>query len=58
MTILGIDHVQLAMPVGAEDTAREFYHGVLGWQRPRSLPTWRSGADAGSSAGTHISIWG
>ncbi|MXP45740.1 VOC family protein [Allopontixanthobacter sediminis] len=30
MTILGIDHVQLAMPVGAEDTAREFYHGVLG----------------------------
>ena len=30
MTILGIDHVQLAMPVGAEDIAREFYHGVLG----------------------------
>jgi len=30
MLIERIDHVQLAMPVGAEDRAREFYHGVLG----------------------------
>lgn len=30
MSILEIDHVQLAIPVGAEETAREFYHGVLG----------------------------
>jgi catechol 2,3-dioxygenase-like lactoylglutathione lyase family enzyme len=29
-TWLGIDHVQLAMPVGREDVAREFYAGVLG----------------------------
>ena len=28
--ITGIDHVQIAMPVGAEDAARAFYHGVLG----------------------------
>ncbi len=28
--ITGIDHVQLAMPVGAEDLARAFYSGVLG----------------------------
>ncbi|WP_426105809.1 VOC family protein [Massilia sp. TSP1-1-2] len=28
--ITGIDHVQLAMPVGAEDIARRFYSGVLG----------------------------
>lgn len=28
--ILGIDHVQLAMPVGQEDGARAFYCGVLG----------------------------
>lgn len=28
--ILGIDHVQLAMPVGEEDKAREFYAGLLG----------------------------
>ncbi len=26
----GIDHVQLAIPVGGEDAAREFYVGVLG----------------------------
>jgi catechol 2,3-dioxygenase-like lactoylglutathione lyase family enzyme len=30
MLIERIDHVQLAMPVGAEDRAREFYQGVLG----------------------------
>lgn len=28
--ITGIDHVQLAMPVGAEEAARAFYSGVLG----------------------------
>ena len=27
---VGIDHVQLAMPVGGEPDAREFYVGVLG----------------------------
>ncbi len=27
---IGIDHVQLAMPIGAEDQARTFYAGVLG----------------------------
>lgn len=30
MTILGIDHVQLAMPQGGEDIARAFYVGALG----------------------------
>ena len=29
MSIIGIDHVQLAMPEGGEDRAREFYGGVL-----------------------------
>lgn len=28
--ILGLDHVQLAMPVGQEDAARDFYGGILG----------------------------
>ena len=28
--ITGIDHVQLAMPIGAEDRARAFFTGVLG----------------------------
>jgi catechol 2,3-dioxygenase-like lactoylglutathione lyase family enzyme len=29
MTILAIDHVQLAMPAGEEDAARAFYAGLL-----------------------------
>ena len=28
--IIGLDHVQLAMPSGGEDAARRFYGGVLG----------------------------
>jgi catechol 2,3-dioxygenase-like lactoylglutathione lyase family enzyme len=28
--LLAIDHVQLAMPAGAEDRARAFYVGILG----------------------------
>ena len=30
MPILRVDHVQLAMPKGGEDRAREFYSGLLG----------------------------
>jgi len=30
MPIIGIDHVQLAMPAGQEERAREFYRDVLG----------------------------
>ena len=30
MTILGIDHVQVAAPAGCEDAARAFYGGLLG----------------------------
>ena len=30
MPIVGIDHVQLAMPAGREDEAREFYARLLG----------------------------
>ena len=29
MAIVGIDHVQLAMPAGREDEARDFYVGLL-----------------------------
>lgn len=31
MTILSIDHVQLAMPAGEEEKARQFYMNVLGF---------------------------
>jgi catechol 2,3-dioxygenase-like lactoylglutathione lyase family enzyme len=40
MQIIGIDHVQLAMPAGDEDKAREFYSGLLGIpevQKPAAL---------------------
>lgn len=32
---VAIDHVQLAIPVGAEDEARSFYVGVLGFTEVR-----------------------
>ena len=38
--ILGLDHVQLAMPAGQESAARAFYSGVLGLieeQKPANL---------------------
>ena len=31
MSILSIDHVQIAMPAGQEDQARAFYIGILGF---------------------------
>lgn len=30
MTITGIDHIQLAMPAGGEQEARQFYADLLG----------------------------
>jgi len=30
MTVLGLDHVQIAMPRGGEDAARAFYSRILG----------------------------
>ena len=40
MRVLGIDHVQIAMPKGSEDRARGFYGQVLGMQeipKPQAL---------------------
>lgn len=40
MTILGLDHVQLAMPAGGEEMARGFYIGLLGFAeaaKPKQL---------------------
>jgi catechol 2,3-dioxygenase-like lactoylglutathione lyase family enzyme len=36
--VVGIDHVQLAMPAGGEDAAREFYAHVLGIPEVRKPP--------------------
>lgn len=44
MKIVGIDHVQLAMPAGGEDEARAFYGGVLGLEElPKPEPLSRRG---------------
>ena len=40
MTIVGIDHIQLAMPAGREEDARRFYSvllGLLETPKPREL---------------------
>jgi catechol 2,3-dioxygenase-like lactoylglutathione lyase family enzyme len=36
--IAALDHVQLAMPAGAEDVAESFYCGVLGFTREPKPP--------------------
>jgi catechol 2,3-dioxygenase-like lactoylglutathione lyase family enzyme len=44
--VIDLDHVQLAMPAGQEETARAFYCGVLGLteeEKPANLAT-RGGA--------------
>ena len=38
MAIVGIEHVQLAMPPGEEDVARAFYSDVLGIPEVPKLP--------------------
>ena len=39
MPVVGIDHVQLAMPAGGEDEATAFYEGLLGLPRvPKPAP--------------------
>ena len=43
MTVVAIDHVQLAMPAGGEASAQEFYEGLLGLRRvpkPPHLERW------------------
>lgn len=38
MTILGLDHIQLAMPAGEEDKARTFYRDLLGLPEVQKPP--------------------
>lgn len=44
MPVVGLDHVQLAMPAGGEDRARSFYRDVLGVpERPKPDTAGRGG---------------
>lgn len=59
--IIGIDHVQLAMPAGREDDARRFYAGALGLtevQKPAGLAgrggCWFASADG--SVAVHLGV--
>jgi catechol 2,3-dioxygenase-like lactoylglutathione lyase family enzyme len=59
MRIVGVDHVQLAMPAGGEDAARRFYGDVLGLEeiaKPASL-VGRGGAwFRGGSVELHLGV--
>jgi catechol 2,3-dioxygenase-like lactoylglutathione lyase family enzyme len=56
--VVGLDHVQLAIPAGGEDRARTFYAGLLGMEevpKPASLSA--SGCwFTGGGAALHIGI--
>jgi len=55
-SFLAIDHVQLAMPAGEEETARKFYSDVLG-RKFLNHRNWPSAAAAGLKAGACRFIW-
>jgi catechol 2,3-dioxygenase-like lactoylglutathione lyase family enzyme len=38
MAVIGIDHIQLAMPAGEENAARAFYDGLLGLKEVAKPP--------------------
>lgn len=52
MRFVALDHVQLAMPPGGEDAARQFYCKVLGFEELRKPPVLaaRGGVWCGSGA--------
>ena len=55
--IVGIDHVQLAMPRGGEDRARAFYAGVLGMAEvPKPEHLAASGGCWFEGGGAHVHL--
>ncbi len=59
MTVIGIDHVQLAMPHGGEEQARRFYAGVLGMReiaKPAHLAVNGGVWFEGGSAHVHLGV--
>ena len=59
MRVYGLDHVQLAMPRGAEEQARAFYAGVLGLTEMPKPPhlALRGGVwFAGGTARLHLGV--
>lgn len=59
MRILGIEHVQIAIPVGSQDPARAFYGGILGFseiQKPASMAERKSIWFVAGTVNLHLGI--
>ncbi len=57
MAVIGLDHIQLAMPRGGEDDARAFYCGLLGMQeRAKPEPLASRGGCWFEAGGLHIHL--
>ncbi|HSJ77330.1 MAG TPA: VOC family protein [Erythrobacter sp.] len=58
MAIIGLDHVQIAIPAGGEDQARAFYAGLLGMTEvPKPANQSASGCwFIGGAASLHIGV--
>jgi len=59
MPILSLDHVQIAIPVGGETRARDFYSGILGLTeiaKPASMAGRNSIWFAAGSVNLHLGI--
>jgi catechol 2,3-dioxygenase-like lactoylglutathione lyase family enzyme len=55
--IVGIDHVQLAMPAGGEEAARRFYGDVLGFEEvPKPAALAGRGGAWFRSGGVHLHL--
>lgn len=55
--IIGIDHVQIAMPAGQEDIARDFYEGLLGLREvPKPEPLRARGGAWFEGPGTIVHV--
>jgi catechol 2,3-dioxygenase-like lactoylglutathione lyase family enzyme len=54
---VGIDHVQLAIPFGGEDQAREFYVGVLGFvEQPKPAAMAARGGAWFAAGSVHVHV--
>jgi len=59
MPILSLDHVQVAIPVGGENRAREFYTGILGFteiEKPAPMASRNSIWFAAGAVNLHLGI--
>jgi catechol 2,3-dioxygenase-like lactoylglutathione lyase family enzyme len=57
--VIGLDHVQLAMPAGGEDVAESFYRGLLGFERvPKPEPMAKRGGCwfVAGTAAVHLGV--